>query len=76
MDAVGCVVLEGLRQNHLMEAATTVGNFLLEELIKLQHKHEYLGDVRGKGLMIGIEVVWSRQSHKPAQEIAEQIVHR
>lgn len=76
MDAVGSVVLEGLKHDNLMEAAARVGKFLLDELIKLQHKHEYLGDVRGKGLMVGVEVVWSRESRKPAQEIAEQIVHR
>ncbi|KAG0713984.1 5-phosphohydroxy-L-lysine phospho-lyase [Chionoecetes opilio] len=76
MDAVGSVVLEGLRRDNLMEAATSVGKFLLEELVKLQHKHDYLGDVRGKGLMLGVEVVWSRQTRKPAQEIAEQIVHK
>ncbi|MPC54990.1 hypothetical protein E2C01_048921 [Portunus trituberculatus] len=43
MNAVGSVVLEGLRQEHLMETAASVGTFLLEELLKLQHKHEYIG---------------------------------
>ncbi|XP_045121103.1 5-phosphohydroxy-L-lysine phospho-lyase-like isoform X1 [Portunus trituberculatus] len=76
MNAVGSVVLEGLRQEHLMETAASVGTFLLEELLKLQHKHEYIGDVRGRGLMVGMEVVWSRQSRKPAQEIAELIVNK
>jgi 4-aminobutyrate aminotransferase-like enzyme len=34
-----------------------VGNYLLTELKKLQQRHEIIGDVRGKGLMIGVELV-------------------
>lgn len=76
VDAVGCVVLEVLRQENLMASAASVGSFLLELLAKLQEKHEYIGDVRGSGLVVGIDVVWTRESRKPSQEIAEQIVHK
>lgn len=36
----------------------------------------FTGDVRGSGLLFGLEVVWNKQSKKPAKEIAEQIVNR
>lgn len=76
MDAVGCAVLEVLQQDQLMDSAAEVGAFLKKELVRLQKKHEYIGDVRGRGLMFGIEIVWSKQSKKPAREIADHIVNR
>ncbi|XP_042241512.1 5-phosphohydroxy-L-lysine phospho-lyase-like isoform X2 [Homarus americanus] len=74
MNAVGCAVLEVLQQEHLMGSASVVGSVLKDELLKLQQKHEYIGQVRGKGLMFGIEIVWSKQSKKPSKEIADHIV--
>lgn len=76
MDAVGCAVLNVLKQEHLMESATEVGTVLKNELMKLQIKHEHIGNVRGKGLIFGIEIVWSKQSKTPARELADQIVYR
>ncbi|XP_042855589.1 5-phosphohydroxy-L-lysine phospho-lyase-like isoform X2 [Penaeus japonicus] len=76
MNAVGCTVLDVLQRDQLMASATTVGSFLQSELSKLRRKHEYIGDVRGSGLLFGLEVVWNKQSKKPAKEIAEQIVNR
>lgn len=43
MDAVGCAVLEVLQEEHLMSAAMSVGTFLREQLMLLQHKHDYIG---------------------------------
>lgn len=54
---VGLQVLKTIRQEKLHENAETVGNYLLAELGKLQKKHRIIGDVRGKGLMIGLELV-------------------
>ncbi|KAK7067016.1 hypothetical protein SK128_027331 [Halocaridina rubra] len=76
MDAVGCAVLDIIQREQLMNSAASVGDFLKEQLLLLKKKHEYIGDVRGKGLMFGIEIVWNKQSKKPAREIAEQIVYR
>lgn len=76
MDAVGCAVLDVVQREQLMSSAASVGEFLNDQLLILKKKHEYIGDVRGKGLMFGIEIVWSKQSKKPARDIAEQIVYR
>lgn len=76
MNAVGCAVLDVLHRDQFMASAASVGSFLLTELSKLRRKHEYIGDVRGRGLLFGVEVVWNKQSKKPAKEIAEQIVNR
>lgn len=46
---------EGLQEN-----CNKVGTYLLEELAKLRDEFEIIGDVRGKGLMIGVELVESK----------------
>ena len=46
----------------------TVGNYLLTELGKLVSKYEVVGDVRGKGFMIGIEIVKNKESKEPGKE--------
>ena len=61
---VCAAALETLRlvQNGLMRNAAAVGEFLLAELRNLAHRHPVIGDVRGCGLMIGIELVRDRQT--------------
>jgi alanine-glyoxylate transaminase/(R)-3-amino-2-methylpropionate-pyruvate transaminase len=54
---VGMEVINTIKKEKLAENAEVVGNYLLTELKKLQQKHRIIGDVRGKGLMIGIELV-------------------
>ncbi|AMY11128.1 Diaminobutyrate--2-oxoglutarate aminotransferase [Luteitalea pratensis] len=49
-----------LLREQLVANAADVGGYLLEGLRELQHKHAIIGDVRGKGLMIGIELVQDR----------------
>ena len=65
---VCAAALETLRlvQNGLMRNAADVGEFLLAELRNLAHRHPVIGDVRGCGLMIGIELVRDRQTKESA----------
>jgi len=49
----------------LVENAAEVGGFMLERFKALQEKYEFIGDVRGKGLLIGIELVKDRVSKEP-----------
>ena len=50
-----------------------VGNLLLERLHALQEKHDIIGDVRGQGLMLGIEMVKDRASKQPAAAETAQV---
>jgi 4-aminobutyrate aminotransferase len=63
-----------LLKDSLVANAATVGAHLMEGLRTLQHRHALIGDVRGKGLMIGIELVRDRQTKERAVEERNALV--
>jgi len=62
-----------LREKYVSNAAT-VGEFLVAGLRELQNKHEIIGDVRGKGLMLGVELVRNRQTKERAVDERNALV--
>ncbi len=56
--------------------AATVGEYFMGRLRELQNRFGCIGDVRGKGLMIGMELVEDRVSRKPARELADKVLTR
>jgi 4-aminobutyrate aminotransferase len=56
--------------------AARVGDYFMVRLRELQERFECIGDVRGKGLMIGMELVEDRSSRKPARELCEAVLTR
>jgi 4-aminobutyrate aminotransferase len=54
--------------------AATVGAFLLDRLRELQTRHALIGEVRGKGLMIGAELVRDRQTKEPAADECQRVI--
>ncbi|MCY3772382.1 MAG: aminotransferase class III-fold pyridoxal phosphate-dependent enzyme, partial [Gemmatimonadetes bacterium] len=63
--AAGRAVLEVLREDRLQENALKVGNSLLAGLRDLQQRYQVVGDVRGRGLMLAIELVRDRKTREP-----------
>ncbi len=57
-----------LENEGLLENAATQGDYLLDRLLELAERHEAIGDVRGKGLFAGIELVEDRSSRAPVDE--------
>jgi 4-aminobutyrate aminotransferase len=57
-----------------MQNAATVGGAALERLGTWVHRHEIVGEVRGRGLMIGVEIVENKQTRKQAGALRERIV--
>jgi alanine-glyoxylate transaminase/(R)-3-amino-2-methylpropionate-pyruvate transaminase len=64
--AAGLAVLEVIEEDDLQENALKVGGRLLRGLRRLQERHPLVGDVRGMGLMLGVELVTDRATHSPA----------
>lgn len=74
--AIGLAVLEVIETERLQENALNVGNRLISELERLKPKHPLIGDVRGAGLFIGIELVLNRNTLEPAAAQASYIANR
>jgi 2,2-dialkylglycine decarboxylase (pyruvate) len=74
--AVGLAVLDVVVRERLTERATAAGARLRDGLIELQQRHECIGDVRGRGLLLGVEIVADRASRKPAPEVGSAISRR
>jgi len=63
--AAGLAALEIILKEDLVEHANRVGAVMLTELQRLKEKYRTVGEVRGRGLLLGIELVEDRQSRKP-----------
>ena len=74
--AAGMAVLEVLEKEKLMNNALVVGNYMLERLKPLVDKYKIVGDVRGSGLFLGVELVKDRTTLEPAAEEASFISNR
>ncbi|XP_062167820.1 alanine--glyoxylate aminotransferase 2 homolog 3, mitochondrial-like [Alnus glutinosa] len=65
--AAGLAVLRVIEKENLQENALVVGSYLKDRLTSLKDKYEIIGDVRGRGLMLGVELVTDRQQKTPAK---------
>jgi 4-aminobutyrate aminotransferase-like enzyme len=74
--AAGLAVLDVLEEEHLQENALRVGSYLIARLKSLQEKHALIGDVRGAGLFLGVDLVLDRQTREPAPNQATYVVNR
>ena len=74
VSAIGKAVLEVIEKENLQANSLQRGNYILAGLNKLKEKHKIIGDVRGKGLMLGIEMVKDRATKAPASAECAQVV--
>jgi 4-aminobutyrate aminotransferase-like enzyme len=74
--AIGLAVLDVVQSEALQRRASEVGAGLLALLRRLQQRHELIGDVRGAGLFVGVELVTDRASRAPASAQASDAVNR
>ena len=71
--AVGLTVMDVLERDKLIDRARTAGSRLRSGLEALQQRFECIGDVRGRGLLLGLEIVTDRASRQPDLEMADRI---
>lgn len=74
--AAANTVIDVVKEEKLLENATKQGAHILKRLEELKEKSEIVGDVRGKGLMIGLEIVENKEDKKPAPEKVNEIMMR
>jgi 2,2-dialkylglycine decarboxylase (pyruvate) len=73
--AVGLAVVNVLREGAFDETARRLGARLRAGLLDLQSRHDYIGDVRGRGLLQGIELVKDRATKVPAGEFGSAVIN-
>lgn len=73
---VGLAVLETLQREQLLERARRQGDYLRRGLLELQQRHEAIGDVRGLGLLLGVELVQDRDTREPYHELGALTTQR
>lgn len=71
--AVGLTVLDVVRDEGLVERARHLGARLHEGLVALKARHECVGDVRGRGLFLGVEIIRDEASRAPDHELGARI---
>ena len=73
--AAGLATLQVIEEENLVERARALGNSALERMREMARRHLLIGDVRGLGLLMGIELVRDRNTLKRATEEAEQVMY-
>ena len=68
--------MDVIRDEELQQNALEVGDYLKERLRQMQDEHALIGDVRGLGLFIGVELVRDQDSLEPADSEAARVVER
>jgi len=71
--AVGLATLEILTRDTMAQRAQEMGAYLKTQLVALMSRHACIGDVRGKGLLLGMEIVKDRESKQPDPELGSRI---
>ena len=74
--AQGKAVLEVIEREKLQENSLKIGGQISEGLHRLKEKHNIIGDARGKGLMLGIELVKDRATKEPAKAECAEVVEK
>ena len=73
--AAALAVLDVIEEEGLQQNAREVGNYLHERLLVLRERHEGIGDVRGNGLFLGVELVTDREQRLPATALTHRVVN-
>lgn len=69
----GLKVIEIIEKENLIDNAEKMGDYFINKLKELKEEHGFVGDVRGRGLFIGIEIVKDKVSKVPDAELAKKL---
>lgn len=74
--SVGLAVIDVILTENLVERAASMGQYLKDHLVKLQRRYEAIGDIRGRGLLLGVEIVADRVTREPGHELIKLLTNR
>ena len=74
--AIGREVLQVIKDEDLQVHAKTMGDYLIEGLLSLKQRYPVIGDIRGHGLFLGIELVQNRETREPAAHQTRYLANR
>ncbi|XP_078532712.1 ethanolamine-phosphate phospho-lyase [Lissotriton helveticus] len=74
--AIGLAVLDIIEKEDLQGNAIRVGDYLIEQLNDQREKHPLIGDIRGTGLFVGVDLVKDRQKRTPATAEAQHVIYK
>jgi 4-aminobutyrate aminotransferase-like enzyme len=74
--AAGLAVLDVIEDEGLIENARVVGGYIMDGLREIGNRHVQIGDVRGAGLFVGVELVHDRETKAPSPEIASFLINQ
>ena len=66
--AAGVAAIEIYKADGLVQRSAELGKYLMDKALELQEKHPSIGDVRGKGLFVGLELVKDRKTREPIHD--------
>ena len=74
--AAALATLEVIEREGIMAQATDTGEFIMDALVEMEARHPSLGEVRGRGLMVGMEFVKDRETKERAVELRDHVIQR
>jgi diaminobutyrate-2-oxoglutarate transaminase len=74
--ATSCATIDYIRQQGLVERSEKIGNYILNQLQERLGTNKFVGEIRGRGLLLAIELVLDKKTKKPATELTEKIMKR
>jgi 4-aminobutyrate aminotransferase/(S)-3-amino-2-methylpropionate transaminase len=72
--AAVAVVVDIMKREHLEENALRIGKLMMSRLLEIKENSPYVGDVRGMGLVMGVELVKDKQTREPAPDLTRQLI--
>jgi len=74
--AAGTAVIEYIESRNLLERTSSLGDYILSRFTEMMDRYRVIGDVRGLGFMIGVELVSDKRSKEPGERIAQELRRR
>jgi 4-aminobutyrate aminotransferase-like enzyme len=74
--AAALASIEAMEDEGLLEHALELGDFMLEEMRAIRDRHSIVGDVRGVGCLLGLELVKDRETREPFEEAGQLVYQR